>query len=104
MKRLFRLSLGVYNLTENHDHRRMAFERHVERQKGKLADRVRQLRKARGLRQEDLEDYGISVKAYQQIEYGAPDVRFSTLIKLARAFEITLPELLTFENTKDTSK
>ena len=66
----------------------------------RLADRVRALRTARKLRQEDLEDYDISWKSIQKLEYAATDPKVSTLLKLCRAFDMTLPELLTFEEPR----
>lgn len=62
-----------------------------------LAERVRQLRKKKGLTQDDLENYDLSWKSVQKIEYGITDPKVSTLLKLCRAFNVTLPELLRFE-------
>lgn len=66
----------------------------------RLADRVRALRTKHGLRQEDLEDHGLSWKTVQKIEYSATDPKVSTLLKLCRAFELTLVELLTFDGPR----
>jgi transcriptional regulator with XRE-family HTH domain len=66
----------------------------------RLADRVRALRTAHKLRQEDLEDYNISWKSIQKLEYAATDPKVSTLLKLCHAFDMTLPELLTFEEPR----
>ena len=63
---------------------------HVKR----LARRVRQLRLARGLNQDDLEQWGLHWKTVQAIEYARGDVKLATLIKLAKAFGITVAELL----------
>jgi len=63
----------------------------------RFALRVRSLREARGLRQEDLENFGLSWKALQKIEYGQTDPKASTLLKLCAAFEVTLPELLALD-------
>ena len=60
----------------------------------RLATRVRQLRKACGMKQDDLEDFGLHWKTVQAIEYARGDVKLSTLIKLARAFGVTVAELL----------
>ena len=64
----------------------------------RFADRVRSLRAARGLRQEDLEDFGLSWKAVQKLEYGKTDPKVSTLLKLCSAFGLTLPELLDLDS------
>ena len=66
----------------------------------RLADRVRALRTARKLRQEELEDYDISWKSIQKLEYASTDPKVSTLLKLCQAFDMTLPELLTFEEPR----
>ena len=63
----------------------------------RFALRVRSLREARGLRQEDLENFGLSWKALQKIEYGKTDPKASTLLKLCAAFKVTLPELLALD-------
>ena len=63
----------------------------------RFALRVRSLREARGLRQEDLENFGLSWKSVQKVEYGQTDPKASTLLKLCAAFDVTLPELLTFD-------
>lgn len=63
----------------------------------RFALRVRSLREARGLRQEDLENFGLSWKAVQKIEYAQTDPKASTLLKLCAAFNVTLPELLALD-------
>jgi DNA-binding XRE family transcriptional regulator len=55
---------------------------------------VRALRAENNLRQEDLEAFGLSWKSVQKIEYGITDPKVSTLLKLCRAFGLTLPQLL----------
>ena len=62
-----------------------------------LAARVRALREERGLKQDDMEIYGVSWKSVQKIEYGITDPKVSTLLKLADAFQISLVSLLDFE-------
>lgn len=62
--------------------------------KKRLSVRVRGLRASKGLRQDDLEAFGLSWKSIQKIEYGITDVKASTLLKLCKAFDTTLPELL----------
>ena len=49
---------------------------------------------ARGF--ETFEDFGLSWKSVQKIEYGLTDPQSSTLLKLCKAFRISLPELVTF--------
>jgi transcriptional regulator with XRE-family HTH domain len=58
--------------------------------------RIRELRKARGLTQEVFsERSGISYKYYQAIENGRKiDLRFSTLKRIADAYDIEVWQLL----------
>jgi transcriptional regulator with XRE-family HTH domain len=67
----------------------------------RFALRVRSLREARGLRQEDLENFGLSWKSVQKLEYGQTDPKISTLLKLCKAFGVTLPELLRLELSRE---
>lgn len=62
----------------------------------RLFERLRQLRKAFGLTQEKLAERAqLKYKHYQAIETGRKtDIRFSTLIKLAKAFTLEPWELL----------
>ena len=62
-----------------------------------FARRVRALRAMRGLRQEDFEAFGLSWKSVQKLEYGVTDPKMSTLLKLCRAFQMSLPELLALD-------
>ena len=66
----------------------------------RLAARVRALREEHGLRQDDLEDYGLSWKTVQKLEYGQTDPRVSTLLKLCNAFSLSLPELVGFDQRR----
>lgn len=61
-----------------------------------FAVRIRSLRESRGLRQEDLENFGLAWKTVQKLEYGQTDPKISTLLKLCQAFGIELTELLSF--------
>jgi transcriptional regulator with XRE-family HTH domain len=64
----------------------------------RFARRVRYLRETTGLRQEDLEDFGLSMKSVQKLEYGITDPKVSTLLKLAEAFKVPMPELLDLQH------
>jgi transcriptional regulator with XRE-family HTH domain len=60
-----------------------------------LGGRCRELRRKRGLSQLDMiRNFDFSLSHYQKIERGALDARFSTLRKLAEAFDVTSSELL----------
>ena len=63
----------------------------------RFAVRVRRMREVRGLRQEDLEEYGLAWRTIQKLEYGHTDVKISTLLKLCQAFNVTLLELLSMD-------
>ena len=65
--------------------------------KRKLARRVRQLRESKEYRQDDLEDFGLAWKSVQKIEYGLTDPKASTLLKLSKAFDMSVAQLLEFE-------
>ena len=62
----------------------------------RLLTRLKQLRAAHGLTQEEFaERSGISYKYYQAVEAGRkPDLRLSTLQRLAAAYSIEVWELL----------
>ena len=59
-----------------------------------LGNRLRTIRKAKGLRQEDLEQLGISYKYYQRIENGKANVTLATIEKLADALGVDPTEIL----------
>ncbi|KIX12643.1 helix-turn-helix domain-containing protein [Dethiosulfatarculus sandiegensis] len=71
---------------------------------GKLAElignRLREVKKDRGLRQEDLERFGISYKYYQRIEGGKVNPTLETIEKIAEAFDCKPEELFMFPMTE----
>jgi len=63
--------------------------------------RLRELRKARGLSQEQLGDQAqLHAKFVGEIERGVTDVRLTTLIKLARGFGLETADFLAVMFTK----
>lgn len=62
----------------------------------RLLMRIRTLREAHGFTQESFaERAGLTYKHYQQVEAGRkPDIRLSTLIKMAEGLGLTLSELV----------
>ncbi len=52
--------------------------------------RLRDLRKARNLRQLDVESLGLSYKYYQRLEAGQVNPTLLTLHRLASAFEVSV--------------
>jgi transcriptional regulator with XRE-family HTH domain len=66
-----------------------------------LGNRLRHLRKARKLRQLDMEYFGLSYKYYQRLESGQVNPTLLTLHKLASAFEVSVYDL--FRSEKDSN-
>ena len=62
-----------------------------------VGKRVRELRLARGLKQEEMCQFGFEYKYYQRIEYGQKNLTLKTLHKLAKAFGVKVEELFWFE-------
>ena len=62
-----------------------------------LGNRLRHLRKARKLRQLDMEDFGLNYKYYQRLESGQVNPTLLTLHKLASAFEVSVYDLFRSE-------
>jgi transcriptional regulator with XRE-family HTH domain len=62
-----------------------------------FGNRLRHLRKARKLRQLDMEDFGLSYKYYQRLESGHVNPTLLTLYKLASAFEVSVYDLFRTE-------
>lgn len=61
-----------------------------------IADNIRRLRAERGWTQEETADRaGLQQPSYARIELGrSPDVKLSTLLRLARAFDVRLADVL----------
>jgi XRE family transcriptional regulator, regulator of sulfur utilization len=62
----------------------------------KIGKRVRQLRQARGLKQEEMCRFGFEYKYYQRIEYGQKNLTVRTLNKLAKSLGVDVSELFHF--------
>ena len=59
-----------------------------------VARKVQQLRKARKLTQEDMQDFGFSYRYYQRIEAAEKNLSLKTINRLAKAFGVEPAELL----------
>lgn len=59
----------------------------------RFGKRLRKARLAAGLSQLDMLHHGFSLSHYQKMERGVVDPRLSTLVKLAKAFGVTVGEL-----------
>ena len=62
-----------------------------------VGKRVRELRLAKGLRQEDMCQFGFEYKYYQRIEYGQKNLSLKTLNKLSKAFRVANSKLFEME-------
>lgn len=61
-----------------------------------LGLRLRELRRAKKWRQEDLEKYGFSYRYYGKLERGLVNPTLDTLVRLCEVFEISLTDLFLF--------
>ena len=69
-----------------------------ENEKEVLGRRIRALRNAKGWTQEELGgESGISYKFIGEIERGQQNPSFETLVKIAAALRVALPDLFRFE-------
>lgn len=60
-----------------------------------LRHRILQLRKERGLTQEQMEDYGLSLRQFQRIESGeTTNITLSNLFRISKALQMPLEKLL----------
>jgi len=68
-----------------------------------IGNRIKWARKAKGLKQEDVEAFGISYKYYQKIEGGKVNVTLNTIEKIANALDINATDLFVFplDNSKE---
>ena len=59
-----------------------------------VAKRVQELRTAKGLTQEDMQDFGFNYRYYQRIEAGEKNLSLKLINRLAKAFGVEPAELL----------
>ena len=59
-----------------------------------VARRVQQLRTAKGLTQEDMQDFSFNYRYYQRIEAGEKNLSLKLINRLAKAFGVEPAELL----------
>ncbi len=58
-----------------------------------IGKRLREIRKSKGLRQEDMEAFGLNYKYYQRIEGGHTNITLVTLEKIVSALGMELADL-----------
>ncbi|MBW1679469.1 MAG: helix-turn-helix transcriptional regulator [Deltaproteobacteria bacterium] len=74
---------------------------------GKLAvligKRIKEIRKEKGLKQEDMESLGINYKYYQKIETGKVNITLDTVEKVTKAFNMDVREffILPLDKSKE---
>ena len=61
-----------------------------------LGKRIKEVRKQRGLRQEDIAGRGINYRYYQKIEAGKANITLETIENIAGALEIESTDLFRF--------
>jgi len=59
-----------------------------------LGESIREKRLAKKLKQEDLENFGINFKHYQDVEGGRINPTYLTLLKIAKAFGCSVKDLV----------
>jgi transcriptional regulator with XRE-family HTH domain len=78
---------------------------HLDDIKKKLGLRLKELRLAKRLNQEDLEPLGFSYRYYGKIERGLANVTLETLVRLCAIFEVSLSDLFMFmDSDRETSE
>ena len=73
----------------------------TENLKRQLGYRLKELRLAKGLKQEDLETWGFSYRYYGKIERGLVNPTIETLARLCEIFEIDLVDLFIFMESRE---
>jgi len=68
----------------------------IKKLQKQLGLRFRELRLAKGFKQEDLENYGFSYRHYGKLERGAVNPTLETLVRLSKIFEVSLSDLFAF--------
>lgn len=68
----------------------------IDTLKKQLGLRLKELRLAKKMKQEDLENYGFSYRYYGKMERGLVNPTLETLLRLCEIFDVTLPELFIF--------
>jgi DNA-binding Xre family transcriptional regulator len=61
----------------------------------KLRSKINRLRTERGLTQEDMQEFELSLRQFQRIEKGeTKNITLSNLFKLSKAFKVSVSDLL----------
>jgi len=76
----------------------------LENAKKRLGLRLKEIRTARGMRQEDMEKHDFSYRYYGRMERGLVNPTIETLLRLCDIFGITLPDLFAFADADTVSE
>jgi transcriptional regulator with XRE-family HTH domain len=77
------------------EHPQQASTEHIQQRQQQLGQRIRQLREARGWSQDTFAHLAGLNRAYpHKIERAKVDLRFSTLLRIAAVFELSVDQLL----------
>lgn len=68
----------------------------IKNLKKQLGLRLKELRLAKGFKQEDLENYGFSYQHYGKLERGVVNPTLETLVRLSEIFETNLSDMFAF--------
>jgi transcriptional regulator with XRE-family HTH domain len=58
-----------------------------------IGNRIKEMRKRKGLRQEDMENFGLNYRYYQDIEAGKANLTLATIAKIASALDVDVTDL-----------
>lgn len=59
-----------------------------------LAKNLKQIRKSKGLTQEDMAEHGFNYRHYRKIESGSYSPSFQTLYRISKILDVSLSDLL----------
>ncbi len=78
-----------------------------EKLAARIGKRIKELRKQRGLTQEDMEEFGIPYKYFQRIESPGShpaNLTLKTLLKIAEALKVEVSDLVQFAEEAEGNK
>lgn len=78
-----------------------------EKLAARIGKRIKELRKRRGLTQEDMEEFGIPYKYFQRIESPGShpaNLTLKTMLKIAKALKVEVSDLVHFDEQAESKK
>ncbi len=76
----------------------------LDKFKKKLGLRLKELRLARNMKQEQMEEFGFSYRYYGRVERGLVNPTIETLLRLCAIFEVSLDDLVRFMDDSNASE